>query len=140
VSLSRSPLGRFGTFAAVGFAGFVVDAAILSTLVHAFAWHHYTARAVSFTAAVTATWFLNRNWVFTRTSERTREYSAYFGVQTLGATINLGTYALVIAVVPLLARYPVVPLAAGAALALVFNYAAAGRWVFAAPSATRNEE
>jgi putative flippase GtrA len=134
--LPPSPLGRFATFAAVGFAGFIVDAAILSALVHVFEWHPYNARALSFTAAVTATWSLNRRWVFSRTSDVTREYGAYFGVQTVGAGINLGTFALVIAVVPSLARYPVVPLAAGAALALVFNYAAASRWVFAA---TRND-
>jgi len=114
--------------------GFIVDAAILSMLVHVVGWHHYTARAVSFTLAVTATWALNRHWVFARTRDSTREYGAYFGVQSVGAAINLGTYALVIAVVPALARYPVLPLAAGAALALLFNYSAARRWVFAAPS------
>ena len=65
---------------------------------------------------------------------RTREYGAYFGVQAVGAAINLGTYALVIALVPSLARLPVLPLAAGAALALLFNYSAASRWVFAASS------
>jgi putative flippase GtrA len=129
---SRGSLGQFTSFASVGFAGFIVDAAILSILVHARGWDHYTARALSFPAAVTVTWYLNRNWVFSRTSDLTREYGAYFGVQVLGAAINLGTYALVIAVIPKLARLPVLPLAAGAALALLFNYSAAGRWVFAA--------
>jgi putative flippase GtrA len=139
VSPPRSPLGRFASFAAVGLVGFIVDAAILSMLVHLVGWHHYTARAVSFTIAVTATWSVNRYWVFERTRDSRREYGAYFGVQTVGAVINLGTYALVIAMIPSLARYPVLPLAAGAALALLFNYSAAGRWVFATPSA-RNEQ
>ncbi len=128
----RSSLRRFTSFATVGVVGFIVDAAILSTLVHAAGWHHYTARALSFSAAVTVTWYLNRNWVFSRTADRTREYGAYFGVQAVGAAINLGTYALVIALIPSLARLPVLPLAAGAALALLFNYSAASRWVFAA--------
>ena len=134
VSSLRSPLRRFTSFATVGFVGFVIDAAILSTLVHAQDWHHYTARGLSFAAAVTVTWYLNRNWVFSRTSDRTREYGAYFSVQVVGAAINLGTYALIIAVIPTLARLPVLPLAAGAALALLFNYSAASRWVFSAPS------
>jgi putative flippase GtrA len=117
----------------VGVAGFLVDATILSALV-------YTARALSFATAVTLTWYLNRHWVFSPTSDGTKEYGAYFALQALGAAINLGVYALVIAASPSLARYPVVPLAAGAALALLFNYAAAGRWVFAPPPASRSEK
>jgi putative flippase GtrA len=132
-------LGRFRSFAAVGLVGFIVDAALLSTLVHAWGLPHYTARALSFAAAVTVTWFLNRQWVFSRTSDRTREYGAYFGVQVVGAAINLGTYALVIAGVPSLARLPVLPLAAGAALALLFNYSAASRWVFTVSSGDRTK-
>ena len=45
--------------------------------------------------------------------------------------INLGTYALLIAVFPTLARIPIIPLSVGAALAVLFNYAGASRWVFA---------
>lgn len=104
---------------------------------HGLRWPHYSARALSFAAAVSVTWYLNRHWVFLRTNDRAREYGAYFGVQTVGAAINLGTYALVIAMFPSLARVPVLPLAAGAALALVFNYSAAGRWVFAQSSTDR---
>jgi putative flippase GtrA len=125
-------LGRFPSFVAVGVLGFIVDAAILSTLVHVYAWPHFSARALSFATAVTLTWYCNRQWVFSRTSDRAREYGAYFGVQAVGAVINLGTYALVIALFPALARLPLIPLAAGAALALVFNYSGASRWVFAA--------
>jgi putative flippase GtrA len=121
----------------VGLVGFVVDAAILSTLVHGWGWPHYSARALSFASAVTVTWHVNRRWVFAPTRDRTREYGAYFGVQAVGAAINLGTYILVIAVVPSLAHLPVLPLAAGAVLALVFNYSAASRWVFASSSPMR---
>jgi putative flippase GtrA len=85
---------------------------------------------LSFVPAVTVTWYCNRRWVFARTNDATREYSAYFGVQVLGAAINFGTYALLIAIVPPLTRLPVAPLAAGSALALLFNYSAARRWVF----------
>jgi putative flippase GtrA len=50
----------------------------------------------------------------------------------VGAIINLGAYALIIVLFPGLARAPVIPLAIGAGLALLFNYWAASRWVFAA--------
>jgi len=126
------PLQRFASFAGVGAIGFIVDAGILSALVQGWGWSHYTARALSFAAAVTVTWALNRRFVFSRTRDAGREYRAYFGVQAVGAAINLGTYVAVIAIVPALARWPVLPLAAGSALALVFNYSAAARWVFAA--------
>ena len=118
----------------VGAAGFVVDATILSILVHASGWPHFTARALSFAAAVTVTWYCNRRWVFVRTDDVAREYGAYFGVQFVGAVINLGSYALLIVVFPTLGLIPVIPLAGGAALALLFNYSAASRWVFGAPS------
>jgi putative flippase GtrA len=125
----------------VGGLGFVVDAAILSLLVHVGGWPHYAARAVSFATAVTVTWYCNRHWVFSRTADSAREYGTYFGVQAVGAVINLGTYALVIALVPPLAGLPIVPLAAGAALAVLFNYSAASRWVFAvAPPGDRRRE
>ena len=127
------PLRQFASFTTVGIVGFVVDASILSALVHIGEWPHYAARALSFAAAVSVTWYMNRRWVFSRTNDATREYGAYLAVQAAGAAINLGTYATVIFLYPSLARVPVVPLAAGAALALVFNYAAAVRWVFAAP-------
>ena len=70
--------------------------------------------------------------MFTRTSNAAFEYGAYFGVQAVGAIINLGTYALVIAIFPSLRAIPVIPLSVGAAVALLFNYAGASRWVFAA--------
>ena len=42
---------RFASYTTVGIIGFIVDAGILSALVHVWAWPHYTARALSFTAA-----------------------------------------------------------------------------------------
>jgi putative flippase GtrA len=125
-------LRRLGSFAFVGALGFAIDAAILSALVHGFDWPHYTARALSFGAAVTVTWYCNRSFVFRATANRSREYGAYFTAQLVGAAINLGTYVLVIVAVPRLAALPVVPLAIGAAVALLFNFLAASRWVFAA--------
>jgi putative flippase GtrA len=49
--MSSPPLRRFASYTTVGIVGFIVDARILSALVHVWAWLHYTARALSFTAA-----------------------------------------------------------------------------------------
>jgi len=122
---------RIASFVLVGSVGFVVDATLLSALVHGLGWGVYAARTLSFTTAVTVTWFCNRRWVFQPTRDMRREYGAYVSTQLVGAGVNLGSYVLLVQLVPELAIMPVVPLAAGAMLALLFNYSAASRWVFA---------
>ena len=99
----------------------------------------YGARAISFTTAVTVTWYLNRRWVFDRGAVpmSRREYSSYLLVQIIGALINLGIFVLVIELVPTLARIPVIPLAIGAGAALLFNFAASSRFVFPATGPDR---
>ena len=119
-------------FAAVGAIGFIVDAGLLTLLVSLGGWHHYSARAISFAVAVTITWLCNRSWVFTKTDRAHREYLGYFSVQVAGALINLGTYVVVIETWPALSAVPVIPLAIGASLALIFNFLASRRFVFAA--------
>jgi SAM-dependent methyltransferase len=56
------------------------------------------------------------------------EYFAYAGIQLAGAIINVGVFVACLKAWPILAGMPVVALAAGAAVALVFNYGAL-RWV-----------
>jgi putative flippase GtrA len=134
VSAPNARPSRFGPFVAVGAIGFAIDASILTALVSGFGWSHYAARAVSFAAAVTATWLCNRRWVFEKTPDARKEYGTYLVTQIVGATINLGGFALLIELFPALARIPVVPLAGGGILALLFNYFAARRWVFVSGS------
>jgi putative flippase GtrA len=138
--VSLPPLQRFASFTTVGIVGFIFDAGILSALVHVWEWPHYAARPLSFAVAVTVTWLLNRRFVFARTKDARREYGAYFGVQAIGAFLNLGTYVVTILFFPSLARVPVLPLTAGAAVGFFFNYSALGRWVYAAPSAAQAPE
>lgn len=122
-------------FVVVGAVGFLIDASILTALMNGLGLGAYAARAFSFTVAVTVTWYLNRRFVFDRGTVpmSQREYSAYLLVQIIGAIINLGIFVLVIQLVPALAQIPVIPLAVGAGAALLFNFAAASRFVFSAP-------
>lgn len=115
----RSRIARYGL---VGIAGFVIDAAILTLLVSGLAFGHYRSRAISFAVAVTATWLINRRWVFNPTDRAVKEYYGYFFVQVLGAIINLGVYVVMIETFPVLAKVPVVPLACGALIAMALNY------------------
>lgn len=128
--MSRTDTSTFARFCGFGAIGFVVDASVLTLLVNGFDWNHYTARVVSFALAVTVTWLLNRTWAFARTANARSEYARYFVVQGIGAAINLGTYVAVIEIFPGLAKIPVVPLAVGAAPALVFNFLASRSLVF----------
>jgi len=132
--MPRTVSSTFFRFCLFGAAGFAVDGGVLTALVNGMGWHHYPARAISFTLAVSLTWWLNRKWTFARTHDTRSEYLRYFSIQGIGAAINLGTYVIVIESVPALARVPIVPLAIGAALALVFNFLASRRFVFGQPS------
>jgi putative flippase GtrA len=129
--------GEAWRFGAIGGVGFLIDAGVLTWLVRVSGWGLYESRALSFALAVTATWYLNRRFTFANRAgvDRKREYSRYFAVQTLGALINLGVYVAVIAAVPALGAYPVVPLAVGSGAAMVFNFVAARHYAFSATKA-----
>lgn len=128
----RGEAWRFGLIGCVGFA---VDAGVLTWLVRMHGWGLYEARALSFALAVTATWYLNRRYTFSRrpSPDRRREYGRYFMVQTLGAVINLAVYVAVVAALPEISAYPVLPLAAGSGVALLFNFFAARNFAFVVP-------
>ena len=122
----------FPAFVVVGGIGFIVDASILAILVHGYGWGDYTARVVSFAVAVTATWYLNRRYVFAarKTPNRRSEYSRYLTVQIMGMGINFLVYSLCIASSQTMDQWPVLALAVGSAVALFFNFAGARAFVF----------
>ena len=131
-TLSKLLPEGFPTFIIVGGIGFIIDASILSILVHGYGWGDYTARIVSFAVAVTATWYLNRRYVFyaRKTLDRRREFSRYLAVQLTGMAINFLAYSLCIANVEIMDQWPVLALAVGSAVALVFNFVGARLFVF----------
>jgi len=124
-------LGRqFLSFAVVGAIGFVVDVAVLYLVSPLLGW--YGARVVSFLAAATATWALNRCYTFRRSDASVvREYLGYLVTMLGGAIVNYGAYVLVLH----WAKGPWAP-AAGVALGscagLVVNFLSARYLVFRA--------
>jgi putative flippase GtrA len=122
-------------FAVVGVIGFAIDAGALTILMSALGLSPYQARAISFTLAVLGTWLINRRWTF-RSSQPVRqsagiEYIRYLLVQVLGAASNLCVFAFALARYPELIRYPVIPLAIGAAVGFAINFVGSRMWVFA---------
>lgn len=131
-ALSRQ-VWRFGI---VGVLGFAVDALVLTWLVWVVDWGVYASRWLSFALAVTVTWGLNRRFTFSKqvSRNRSREYGRYFAVQGLGALINLGVYAGVLTAWPMLAAWPVVPLAVGSGVAMLFNFVGARYFAYVSTS------
>lgn len=126
------PYRRFARFAAVGGVGFLIDAGVLTLALDHLTSSVYVARALSFATAVVATWLLNRLFVFDvdPRGSRIAEYGRYFVTQTSGALSNLGVFVALIELMPRLAVTPIVPLAAGAILGALVNYAGSALWVF----------
>lgn len=112
---------------------------MLTLALHDFTPSVYIARALSFTAAVIATWLLNRMFVFDADANGSivAEYGRYFVTQVAGALSNLGVFVALIELMPRLGATPIVPLAVGAALGALVNYAGATLWVFNARRAHR---
>jgi putative flippase GtrA len=88
---------RVYRFALAGVAGFAVDAAVLFLTLGILG--PYLGRALSFLAAVAATWAINRRYAFAdRASGNSLavEFLSYLTAMLAGGLVNLGTYALIV--------------------------------------------
>lgn len=86
---------EFLSFAVVGTIGFVVDLGVLYVVAPALGW--YGGRVLSFLAAASVTWALNRRFTFAgRHSGASigREYLRYLLTMLGGALVNYGAYVL----------------------------------------------
>ncbi len=113
-----------GRFIIVGALGFLVDAGILTILHSIFEFSLVQARLCSFAAAVTVTWYLNRQHTFADRKDirAVHEWGRYAVVNSIGALLNLGIFLLLVYRFALFASWPIVPLAIAASIALVFNF------------------
>lgn len=122
---------QFLQFGVVGTIGFVVDTAVLYVGL-ALGLGLYGGRAVSYLAAATTTWALNRAWTFRAAGQApmARQWAVFVLVNLLGFACNYGTYALLVAGVPLVAAHPVLGVAAGSLAGMVGNFVLSRRYVF----------
>ena len=129
---ARRSLGQFLRFGLVGTAGFVVDAAALTAAMAWLGLGPYGGRAVSYLAAVTFTWAMNRRFTFAGADPRrgAAQWGRFVAANGVGALVNYGTYAALVALVPLVAARPVLGVAAGSVAGLVFNFTLSKLWVF----------
>ena len=122
------PLMRFAFVGAIGFA---VDGGLLQLLV-SLGWGPIAARALSFPAAVLATWWLNRSITFRgrESGGLLRSLLRYVAVSVVGTGVNFGIYASLVLSSATMAVHPLLPFAIASGVALVFNYLGSKHFAF----------
>jgi len=123
-------------FALAGTLGFLVDAAVVQSLVRAFGCDPYLARIPAVLLAILTTFAYNRQVTFAdRRSQRiVAELGRYVLSCSAGLVANYGAYATVIGMLPQLRDWPVVGVAVGSVAGMAVNFVAARYFVFARPS------
>lgn len=116
---------RFLRFACVGAMGFIIDTLFFAALINVANSPIFLARAIAFLPAVTFTWYLNRNLTFGdrgKSPKKRQEYFSYVMVYLLGTSVNFMVFMAIVLVLPWASRYWLIPLLAGTAAGLAFNY------------------
>jgi putative flippase GtrA len=125
-------------FGIVGVIGFVVDGGVLEGMVHGFGSDPYSARALSFLAAASSTWLLNRRLTFSRSDRASvGEWGLYVLLMMIGALLNLGVYAAVVWRFGSSEELLLIALAAGTGAGMVVNFSSA-RYLLHRPSPDLN--
>jgi len=114
----------------VGVVGFIVDSAVLYLCLHATGLGLYGGRVVSYLAAASTTWYLNRRLTFGDRSPPGRQWARFVATNAIGALVNYGSYSIVVASLPAGTFVPLLGVAVGAIAGLGFNFPASRRFVF----------
>lgn len=114
---------QFFRFCLVGVVGFTVDAGVLQFLVSGTGANPYLARVISFVAAASTTWAMNRHYTFNVERRAThREWARYVSLMVFGAVANYGAFAVSIAEWELARTYLWLAVAVGSVVGLALNF------------------
>lgn len=114
---------EFLLFGVAGVFGLVVDTAVLYMLTGALG--PFYARAVSFFAAVFATWTINRMFAFRERKSalsKRREFVVYLVLMLAGGAANYGLYSWLVITYPLVQEHLVIGVAAGSIAGMFINF------------------
>nr|WP_281389327.1 GtrA family protein [Parapusillimonas granuli] len=118
-------------FGVAGTVGFMVDTAVLYALQGIMG--PFYARALSFLAAVLATWLINRNLAFRgRASALSRksEFLSYLVLMLAGGLVNYGVYSALVLWQPVVRQHLVLGVAAGSLAGMSVNFLTARYLLF----------
>ena len=120
----------FIKFALIGGMAFFVDSIIL-LIVSSFGMDLYIGRLVSFTCAVTFTWYLNRVLTFKNKDPKLlRQWFHFVSANSFGAIVNYSVYAVLIYYFQYVEKFPIIGVAAGSIAGLIFNFILSSKLVF----------
>jgi putative flippase GtrA len=125
----KSPGSQFGRFCLVGGVGFIVDAGLTLLITQGFGLSPVLSRAVAFASAASVTWALNSRFTF-RSRGGLGSWMPYVLSTSIGALVNGGIYLLWLHLAGRTAAQILVGVALGSAVALVFNFTIARRFIF----------
>ena len=128
----RALIVQFLKFGVVGVIGYTVDVAVLTVCMKVFGMGPYVGRLFSFFIAVTVTWICNRLFTFRGQGQGHAgvQWARFFVVCAGGFILNYGTYAALMATVPLMREYPPLGVAVGSVAGMFFNFFATRQLVF----------
>ncbi len=121
-------------FGLVGGLGFIVDAGVLYLLKDPLGL--YVARAMSFLAAASFTWLLNRSITFRQHGSKLslrREFVVYMLLMLLGGSVNYGVFAALVLMLDTVRDHPVIGVAAGSLAGMLINLASSRFLLFRHP-------
>lgn len=132
VRLKALPVGQFLRFGAVGTVGFGIDASIVHGCIAGLGLDPYAARVPAYLAAATVTWALNRRFTFRgdHAGPAHHQWRRFLAVNAVGAAVNGGVYAALIATGGSFRTWPVLAVALGSLAGMMFNFTASRRLVF----------
>lgn len=122
---------EFLLFGVAGVFGFIVDTAVLYLLAGSLG--PFYARAVSFLAAVFATWTMNRLFAFrerTSAMSKRREFVIYLVLMLAGGAANYGVYSWLVVSYPLVQQHLVIGVAAGSIAGMFINFMVSRYFLF----------
>jgi putative flippase GtrA len=133
--LTRAP--AFLRFAAVGAAGFVVNAVFFYIAFYFLALGKDASWVFAFVPSVTFTWWGNRTLTFPEHAGRTfraivAEWAKFVATNAFGAAVNFVTYRALISFAPRPISYPLLALAGGVLMGLIFNFSLS-KWIVFRP-------
>jgi putative flippase GtrA len=123
---------RFLKYLGIGAVAFLIDVASFQVALSLAGMSPYAARVVSFLAATTAAWWLNRTFTFHDASNERpeRQWGRFMAANFVGGAVNYSVFVVVMATLPIAQAYPVLALAAGSGAGVFFNFTAYCHYVF----------